>query len=150
LHIGKAVLLKKMVRCEEVKEQEEASLKNSGVNTDSIKKNMATMKDAETQTCSKDESSNWNGAQSGENIALKKLSLDLRIDLGKARDEFQMLKMQLEHACEQSKVASMAYKTMEHDYNRLRFIFDSQKKDNTLRKDALLRSIQHMLNGTVL
>lgn len=106
------------------------------------------MKDAEMQTDLQDESFHWNGAQISD-VSFKKISEELRKDLGKTREEIQMLKLQLEHAREQSKVASMAYKTMEHDYKRLQFIVNSQQKDNAIKKDALLRSIQTMLEGSV-
>ena len=168
LHMGKAILLNKMVNCKECKEEvpPKDGCVDASSNTAPIRKKcMATMtpkvkqtntevqavslmKDAEMQTDLQDESFHWNGAQISD-VSFKKISEELRKDLGKTREEIQMLKLQLEHAREQSKVASMAYKTMEHDYKRLQFIVNSQQKDNAIKKDALLRSIQTMLEGSV-
>lgn len=159
LHVKKAVLLKAMV-----KQNEETKIKNSHVdtasNTEPIKKKCAstntpriTDSDMKVQTMVTpmiDAESQTNSHEENENATLKRMTSALMEELEKAKEDKQALKMQLVHAIEQSQVASMAYRTMEHDYSRLQLILNSQQKETTVKKDALLKTIRLMLDGTVL
>ena len=141
LHTNKAVLLKEMVEKSEdvtaknghadaASNTDFISMKSVHTNTQKVmnkttevQTTMTPMSDAETQTESHGDT-RWNGAQICENVSLKKVSNELKQELDIAREEIHTLKLQLEHANEQSKIASMAYKTMEHDYSDHSFIME--------------------------
>ena len=105
--------------------------------------------DATTQCDPLEGHTRRDGAHIRENIKLQNIVKELKKELAKVKNEVYLLKMQLEDANEHSKVASMAYRTMEHEHSRLQFILQSQQKENTAKKDAVLKQIQLMLDNTV-